>query len=243
MSMKSSRLLLLGILAVSLVGAVSAQSEIDAYVVGQDVQGTLSVTAEDVQYDYYHDNFNVSYVYGQNAILEVENTTDNTIDTSNVLRSGEWQNLYSGGNPTSVPGDYDETNEGVQNFTYSHTFDPFSTYNPGEYAFVVMVAQAESEYTTPNASDVNDWSQSDAEWSPPSDTTYEYGDGTYGVNEVARQEYLFSVQAADEPTNVVDALQQFFNDFLLGALVEDISNLFSNANIGVPSIDSPPTGP
>lgn len=243
MSMKLSRLMLLGILAISLVGAASAEEEIDAYVVGQDVSGTLSVTAEDLDYDYYHDDFEVSYVFGQNAIVEVEDTTENEITMDNVLRSGDdWQNLY-GETTASVPGDYSSDDAGVQDFTYTHTFDSFSTYNPGEYAFVVMIAQAESEYTTTDEENVDDWTQDDAEWIPPSDTEYDYGDGTYGINEVTRESYLFSVQAADEPTNVVDALNQFFSDVLLGSLIEDISQLFQDANIGVPSIDSPPTGP
>lgn len=246
MNMKLSRLMLMGILAISLVGAASAEEDIDAYVVGQDVSGTLSVTAEDLDYDYYHDNFDVSYVFGQNAILEVENTSDNTIDESNVLRSGDdWENLYTDGSASSVPGDYASEDEGTKDFEYTHSFDSFSTYDTGEYAMVVMIAQADSEYTTTNADQVDDWSQSDAEWMPPSDVEYDYdnGDGTYGINEVAREEYLFSVQAADAPTGVVDALQTFFSDVLLGSLIEDISGLFQDANIGVPSIDSPPTGP
>lgn len=257
MTMKLSKLGFVAILSLALVGTVAAEEEIDAYVVGQDVTGSLTVTAHDVNYDFYHEDFAVQYIYGQDAILKVDENTENldgveTItDYDEVIEAGEWTPLGPNGEVSGgFPGEFTEDDQGVADFTHSADID-FSTYETGEYAFVAFVAAAESQYQTDDAENVEDWDQTDASWGVPSATgegflgEYDYSDeeATYGVAELDREEYLFVIDAAEPPEDVIGALQDFFGDVLLGSLVESISNLFQDANIGVPSIEEPPTGP
>ena len=231
------------VLSLGMVATVSAQEEIESFVVGQEVAGEVSVS-HDVDIDYYYEDFEVSKVYGQWATVELDQDGDIS-EESNVLASGDWENL--------ADVSFDDTSQDRLDVVGSQTVEMSNEFNnddflreTGDYAYVVMIATAESEFEPEeltDTSELDDGEWTSGQWTVPGESTdYDYADETYGINEVNRDSFKFTVVEAGEPTGLSDALSNFFSD-LIDELVDTLTGIFDDEdNIGIPDPDEPPVG-
>lgn len=250
MDMKSTKFLAVMVLGLGLVAGASAKSTntIDTYVIGQNVQGELTTEAT-VSHDYYYEDFDVTQVYGQWAVLDITdvdaddptNLSADEIDRASIVESGDWQDLQDTGEITGDSfADYGANDTATEAVSYSHNFDLESP-DTGEYALLTVMATADSVYDADaNQTSGEGWSQSSAEWSVPSDETYDYEEESYGINEVDRTTYSFQVVEAEEPSGVGSALGGFFDD-IFGGIVEAITGFFDSGELGVPDPENPPS--